>query len=265
MPSPDQSAPPASADRPGPLSGPGPAAPELWLLRLSDLRDDGSGGASGLAVGELDADERSRADAFVHEADRVRYAAAHIALRRLLGAATGTPARELALVREPCPCCGAPHGRPALADQYAAGGGAAGGGPLHFSLSHGGDLVLIGTAAVPIGVDVEALPGDAAVDDLASVLHPGERAELDALPADLRVAAFAGIWTRKEAYLKGLGTGLGRDPALDYLGATGLAPAPAGWTVTDLDVGPGHAAAFAVQGVPVGAARLRGLRPDFVR
>jgi 4'-phosphopantetheinyl transferase len=114
-------------------------------------------------------------------------------------------------------------------------------------------------------VDVEALPGAAVVADLASVLHPGERAELDALPADRRVAAFAGIWTRKEAYLKGIGTGLGRDPALDYLGGTGLAPAPPGWTVTDLDVGPGHAAAFAVQGVPVGAARLRGLAADFVR
>jgi 4'-phosphopantetheinyl transferase len=265
---------------------PVPAAPELWLLRVSGLWGGGPvgdpppGAASGLAVGELDADERHRADAFVHAVDRVRYLAAHIALRRLLAAVTGTAARDLVLVREPCPCCGAPHGRPALADASGAGSGASyGRGPLHFSLSHGGDLVLIGIADVPIGVDVEALPEERALDDLASVLHPGEQAELAALPAEQRVAAFARLWTRKEAYLKGLGTGLGRDPGADYLGTTGRAPTPPGWTVADLDLtapppgidaDAGHAAAFAVRGGPAAtatpaAARPRWLAPDFVR
>ena len=56
------------------------------------------------------------------------------------------------------------------------------------------------------------------------------------------------MWTRKEAYLKGIGTGLARGVAADYLGATGLAPLPAGWSVLDVPVPDGHAAAAAVLG-----------------
>ena len=256
MPTPDQSAPPER--------GSGLAPPEFWLLRVPEQEVGAL--APALALDELDRDERTRAAAFVREADRVRYAAAHIALRRLLGAATGTPARDLVLVREPCPCCGKPHGRPALA---LPSGAEPGRRPPHFSLSHGGDLVLIGLASAPIGVDVEALPEPRVVDDLATVLHPAERQELDAVPTVRRAAAFARLWTRKEAYLKGLGTGLGRDPSADYLGSTGLAPTPPGWTVADLDLDPdearGHAAAFAVQGAPTAPVRLRRLTVDAVR
>ena len=209
-----------------------PAEPALWLLRVPEVP------AAGLAVELLDAEETARAAAFLHDADRVRYLAAHIALRRLLAEATGKPARDLVLIREPCPCCGALHGRPALADPPR---------PLHFSLSHGGDLVLVGMAAVPIGVDVEALTNRSAGARLESVLHPAEQRELAAVPAERRTAAFVRLWTRKEAYLKGLGTGLGRDTAADYLGTAGLAPSPPLWTVTDVDVGPAHAAAVALR------------------
>ncbi|MHA6761791.1 4'-phosphopantetheinyl transferase family protein [Streptacidiphilus sp. PAMC 29251] len=243
------------------------SSPDLWLLRVSDLSGDGPAADASALLALLDTsgaaellneDERASAAAFVRDEDRIRYAAAHIALRRLLAAATGRPAQDLVLIREPCPCCGELHGRPALADPP---------GPLHFSLSHGGDLVLIGIAAVPIGVDVEGLPGADAVAELVSVLHPGEQAELAVLPADQRISAFARLWTRKEAYLKAIGTGLGRDPAADYLGTGGLAATPAGWAVADLPTDdPTHAAAFAVQGGPAASAevRLRPLSPAFV-
>ncbi|MFC1417913.1 4'-phosphopantetheinyl transferase family protein [Streptacidiphilus cavernicola] len=246
----------AAADRAGspPVGGAG-----LWLLRVPEVA------VGALAVGELDQDERARTDAFVRDSDRVRYAAAHIALRRLLGSATGMPARELVMVREPCPCCGALHGRPALAVRP----GAEQPGRLpHFSLSHGGDLILIGLADVPIGVDVEALPEPRTVTELAAVLHPGEQRELSGVPAELRTAAFARLWTRKEAYLKGIGTGLGRDPAADYLGSGGLAPTPPGWTVADLDLArdeaEGHAAAYALRHDSAAAPRLRRLPVDAV-
>lgn len=251
------------------------ALPGLWLLRLPDpaeapaevgpgpdapVRDS----APALALAELDPDERQRAAAFHRRIDRTRYAAAHIALRRLLAAATGREPGDLVFLREPCPCCGEPHGRPALADPPR---------PLHFSLSHGGDLVLVGIAATPIGVDVEPLPRASTVAELARVLHPAEQAELAELPPGAEVAGFARLWTRKEAYLKGIGTGLGRDPAEDYLGGAGRAPSPPGWTVTDLDLGPdsGHAAAVAVfesgpsAGSPPGPAPVpRLLPPSFV-
>ncbi|WP_333738306.1 hypothetical protein [Streptomyces sp. IBSBF 2806] len=52
---------------------------------------------------EPDPAERRRADAFRLRGDRTLYAAAHIALRRLLVGYLRTPARKLALARADCP------------------------------------------------------------------------------------------------------------------------------------------------------------------
>ncbi|QIQ01144.1 4'-phosphopantetheinyl transferase family protein [Streptomyces liangshanensis] len=223
-------APPAG--RPG---APRPGVVDLWLLDVSRQTEET------LDLSVLDAEERRRVAAFVHGRDRIRYAVAHTALRRVLGACVGRAPEAIELGRDTCPCCGGPHGRPVLADPPF---------PVHFSLSHGGDLVMIGVASEAIGVDVEPVALRRAVGDLAAVLHPAEQAELAELPADGRPAGFTRVWTRKEAYLKGIGTGLGRDLAADYLGTTGRAALPAGWTVVDVPTIPGHAAACAVQGPP---------------
>nr|WP_037681089.1 4'-phosphopantetheinyl transferase superfamily protein [Streptomyces albus] len=185
----------------------------------------------------LDEEERRRADAFLRPADRDRYQVAHLALRRLLGGYLATEAASVELAREPCPGCGGPHGRPAVP-----------GSPLHFSLSHAGDLVLLAFAPVPVGADVEELPAQRTVAQVSPALHPDERAELAALPAARRPAAFARCWTRKEAYLKGTGSGLSEDLAATYVGA---GPAPArltGWVLADIPAVPGYAAACAVRG-----------------
>ncbi|MGW1189195.1 4'-phosphopantetheinyl transferase superfamily protein [Streptomyces sp. NPDC002559] len=60
------------------------------------------------------------------------------------------------------------------------------------------------------------------------------------MPPEGRPTAFARLWARKEAYLKGLGTGFGRGIAADDV--RGDLP---GWCVTDLPAGPGHAAVAA--------------------
>lgn len=205
---------------------------EVWFVRVPE---HAAYAEAERAV--LDAEERRRADAFVRPPDRDRYQVAHVALRRLLGGYLATDPRSVELTREPCPGCGGPHGRPAVP-----------GTPLHFSLSHAGDLVLLAFAPVPVGADVEEAPGERTVTEVASALHPGERAELAALPAAGRPFAFARCWTRKEAYLKGTGTGLSEDPATTYVGA-GPSPARlAGWVLTDLPALPGYAAACAVRG-----------------
>jgi 4'-phosphopantetheinyl transferase len=64
-------------------------------------------------------------------------------------------------------------------------------------------------------------------------MHPGE------LPLD-RAGALR-RWVRKEAYLKGLGTGLGIEPATVDLSAD-----PPGWRVRDVDAPDGYVAAVAV-------------------
>ncbi|MFG3497976.1 4'-phosphopantetheinyl transferase family protein [Streptomyces sp. NPDC047928] len=212
-----------------------PDVPSVWLVDAARAGAE----ATRLAPGVLDAEERRRAAAFLRDADRRCYVAAHVALRLLLGAALGREPGAVRLVREACPSCGGPHGRPATGEPG-----------LHFSLSHSGDLALVALAAAPVGVDVERVPESRTVAETTRSLHVREVAELRALPADERPSAFARAWSRKEAYLKGLGFGLSRDPSLDYMG-TGPAPVagqdgPAGWTVRDVRVPEGFAAALAV-------------------
>ncbi|AYL40369.1 4-phosphopantetheinyl transferase (plasmid) [Streptomyces fungicidicus] len=185
----------------------------------------------------LDAEERARARAFRHDRDRAAYVVAHAALRDVLSVLLGVRAEALPLSREPCAGCGGPHGRPVLRTPG-----------VHFSLSHSGDLVLVALAPAPVGVDVEGLATNRAVLGAQSALHPAEADELALLPAHGRPAAFTRAWVRKEAYLKGLGTGLVRDPALDYVGTGPLPAAPApGWSVRDVLVPAGYAAAVALR------------------
>lgn len=188
----------------------------------------------------LSAAELRRAASFARPADRAAYATAHTALRQLLGGYLDRPPGALTFVREPCPGCAGPHGRPAVIQ-------AGGGPPLHFSLAHSRGLIAVAVAPRVIGVDVERLPSPETVEACARALHPGEQAELAAAPPGERRAHFGRLWTRKEAYLKALGTGLSRHPRTDYLGSD-LSRRPARWAVLDLPAGPEHAAAIAVPG-----------------
>jgi 4'-phosphopantetheinyl transferase len=84
--------------------------------------------------------ERRRADAFFFECDARRFVVSHAVLRTLLSRSTGIPARELKFRTE--------RGRkPVLETQS--------GQPIHFSLSRSEELVLIGFAPRPLGVDLE--------------------------------------------------------------------------------------------------------------
>ena len=229
---------------------PGRHEVHIWLREVPAAGPGSDGdplvlGGAREAEAVLDAEERERAGRFVRAVDRERYTAAHLMLRRVLAGYLGLPPGQVALTREPCPCCGDLHGRPALADTSPG---------LHFSLSHAGPLVLVAVAEQPVGADVEALPEPRTVADLAAVLHPAERAELaEADGTDRLPREFARLWTRKEAYLKGIGTGLGRGPELDYVGSR--QPGPVGWTLADLEMPSGYAAAVALnREAPTGAA-----------
>lgn len=216
--------------------GPAPSwvsgTPALWIV---DARQEG-GRAQRLAPEILDAEELGRAGSLVVEADRVCYTASHVALRMLLGARLGIAPEAVRLTREPCPSCGGPHGRPATD----AG--------VHFSLSHTRGVALLAFADEPVGVDVERVPKARTVSEIEDQLHPAERRELAELTEEQRPAAFVRVWTRKEAYLKGKGIGLADGLSRDHMGSGPRPqPGPAGWTVTDVAVPAGYAAAVAVR------------------
>ncbi|MBQ0863923.1 4'-phosphopantetheinyl transferase family protein [Streptomyces smyrnaeus] len=209
-------------------------SPAIHVLRVSEHAAETR--ASG-ALAPLSREERERAAAFIRPVDRERYLVAHLALRRELGALLELDPAEVRLTRADCPVCGGPHGRPTVP-----------GDPVHFSLSHAGDVVMLAFAAVPVGVDVEEYPSVASARETMTALHPREQAELAAVEDTTALpAVFARCWTRKEAYLKGTGTGLGEDPSVTYVSALDEpAPVP-GWRLTDLPAPAGYSAAGALR------------------
>jgi 4'-phosphopantetheinyl transferase len=150
------------------------------------------------------------------------------ALRMLLALTLGSRPDELVFTRGRCPRCGGPHGRPELRRP---------GPAIHFSLARSGRITLIAIAPAVVGVDIEAIPDSETVNSVTSLLHPQEQAEIRGVPESDRNEAFAHAWTRKEAYLKAEGVGivhgLGR-----RMGSQ--------WTVVDVPVAAGYAAAVAV-------------------
>ncbi|MEU6664773.1 4'-phosphopantetheinyl transferase superfamily protein [Streptomyces sp. NPDC046727] len=160
----------------------------------------------------LDAEERRRVAAFARSEDAEIYAAAHAALRYRLGALLCVAPQDVMFVRLPCPGCGERHGRPAIAGRP----------DVHFSLSHTKGLALLAFADHPVGADVERHPTQEQIADLVALLHPSEQRELRASRSP---AGFTRCWTRKEAFLKATGEGIGGDGLSRQYAGTGEVPA----------------------------------------
>ncbi|GII76291.1 4'-phosphopantetheinyl transferase [Sphaerisporangium rufum] len=149
-------------------------------------------------VGALSATELKRAATYRREQDRRRFLTACWLLRAAAAEQLGVSPAAVPVVRR-CPDCDKPHGRPYIL-------GDAG---LHASISHSGSRVAVAlTTAGPVGVDVEEVP-DAPVSELVRcALTRSEKIALAMLPEREQHAAFARMWTRKEAVLKATGHGL---------------------------------------------------------
>ena len=131
----------------------------------------------------------------------------------------------------------APQGKPLLL-----------GHDLPFNVAHSHGLALVAIApGRPVGVDLERVRDLPAATAIAErFFSPAERARLAAAPPVLRMAQFLRLWTRKEAYLKATGGGLGWGRALASVDADRAAIDD--WRLCDLDVDEQHAAALAVEG-----------------
>ncbi|MCC6631061.1 MAG: 4'-phosphopantetheinyl transferase superfamily protein [Gammaproteobacteria bacterium] len=145
----------------------------------------------------LSADEQARAARFLSPVHRDRYAVAHGRLREIL-------AERLEVAPEDLQFGQAEHGKPHLAGSHARSG-------LQFNLSHSGDRGLVGWAeSLHLGVDIELwrpLGDEAAL--VRRFFSPAENAAYVALPEPERTQGFFECWTRKEAYIKAVGRGLG--------------------------------------------------------
>lgn len=142
----------------------------------------------------LDPTEAKRASAFVFDRDRRRYTAGRTFLKGML-------AQYLRCLPGAVRIAESERGKPFLAAPART---------LEFNVSHCEDIyVLAITRRAQVGIDIElAREVDDAQELARSVFSPAERRQLD--EAGGRVsAAFLRGWTRKEAYVKALGVGIG--------------------------------------------------------
>jgi len=194
----------------------------------------------------LSPDERARADRFRAVEDRARFVAARGALRRILARYTGERPEDLLFSYGRW---GKPRLEPAARAKR-----------IEFNVSHSGQIVLIAFAVGRrLGVDVERILPVAENDERLSRswLSEQELVEMSTTDASARTRRFYSLWTRKEAYLKARGEGLSLDPdrvriPCDQVGASFESAfesgAAARWSLRELEVGPGYAAALAVEG-----------------
>lgn len=227
-----------------------PYPPANWLLENTDVHiwaaplDIPSDALSRLTA-TLSPPEQERAARFRFEQHRNPFVAAHGLLRLLLSRYLQTEPSAVQFAY------GA-HGKPSLAARGASSG-------LHFNLTHSENLALLAvTRAAPLGVDVEQIRMPADADQLvARFFSARENAAFQSLPAAQKPVAFFNLWTRKEAWLKATGEGIGY--LLNRVEVSFLSNEPARllalpdnsaplthWALHDLSPAPGFAAALAI-------------------
>ena len=156
-------------------------------------------------------------------------------LRSTVARIAGVPPDDVAIVLEP-------NGRPVLTGALS---------PYFVSIAHSGSQVVVGVANQQIGVDVEQLRQSIPSPQLmARVCSPDELRLLENMTAVDRAAAFMRVWTRKEAYGKAIGVGIGfglRSVTVGLSGPTVLSGTD-GWQVADVEIDSGYAAAVVARG-----------------
>ena len=195
----------------------------------------------------LAADERDRAKRFRSPRSRNRFIVAHGLLRCILGRYLNTDPGQLRFWYGRC-------GKPSLAPPQSQL-------DLRFSVSHSRGMALYAvTCGREIGVDIEYIRSRSSWQRIVRrCLSESEQAALYALPARAQRTAFWRCWTRKEAYLKAIGSGFTYPMDQVSVGVGPDAPAAliqtnadlqysSDWSIQDLAPGPGYMGAIAVEG-----------------
>jgi 4'-phosphopantetheinyl transferase len=203
----------------------GDARLALWWAPL----DIPNAALTGLAAC-LSSEERRRAEHFRGSRDRQRFVAARGWMRHLLASQLSCATSDIAIVT-------GEHGKPRLACT-----------DLSFSAARSASVALYATSRrMDVGVDIEATRTSTQVDRIAArFMSPAEQRALASLPLAQRRQAVFQWWTCKEAYVKGIGTGLSFPlHTADVWDGSGHRAMASGWAVHQIDIGPRFAAAVA--------------------
>ena len=192
----------------------------------------------------LSGDEQTRANRYKIERIRRRFIAARGQLRVVLSKYLATTPERIEFRYESL-------GKPHLASPWSKTG-------LQFNLSDSHEMALCGiTVGNELGTDVERIRAVSNFSELALRYFAGsEIAQLERLGFQERLLGFFNCWTRKEAYLKAVGSGLSFP--LNQLEVTVLPGEPArllklngssqealGWHMVEVAPMPGYVAAMA--------------------
>lgn len=178
------------------------AGARVWFIPLPDGPSGAEPALSEATLACLSPSEQERAERFVQARHASWYRAAHAALNVLLAEELSCQPAALKIEADA-------QGKPRLNPPA-----------LHFNLSHSGAWALVAThREFELGVDIELHAPSGDLDSLArSVLSPGEWQDWQALSPSHWVAALFDAWTRKEACIKALGTGLQTEPEAVHVG-----------------------------------------------
>ena len=144
----------------------------------------------------LNSDENTRVEKLLIEKAREHFVGARGILRELLGAYLGVAGGKVAFRY-------GPEGKPSLSPEHNS--------KISFNVSHSNGMGLFAFADdCEIGVDIEYVKPDFRGMEIASrFFSEEESAALAKLPPEQQDEAFFGCWTKKEAYVKAHGQGLG--------------------------------------------------------
>lgn len=208
---------------------------DVWRLDLTVTEEDWT---------LLSPDESERANRIVVEGKRNQKASSRAQLRRILSLYVDIEPRSLRFEY-------GEHGKPGLSTHR----------NPSFNLSHSEVVGLVGvTRDLRVGIDVEHVHEGRDFSGLANRFFSAEeRAALHELSDPERPAAFYRAWTRKEAYLKALGTGLSFPSNGFTIAYTGEGPGcvmatdmpgddPSIWRFADVQLGPAFMGAICFDG-----------------
>lgn len=162
-------------------------AVEVWLLDLAQPEEVRTQLSALLSY-----DEREQAQRFHFDVHRHRYVVGRGVLRLLLGSYLNMPPQEIVFAY-------GEQGKPYLSYSE-----------LEFNVSHAEDVALLAFSwGRAVGVDVEAIRPLSDAENVARIsFSQKEFAEYTAVPEAQKPQAFFNCWTRKEAFIKAVGTGL---------------------------------------------------------
>jgi len=204
----------------------------------------------------LSPEERQRASRFRFGKHRDRFIAGRGILRKLLADYLNGKPDEIRFEYSA-------NGKPFLAGPFAESG-------LFFNIAHSESLALIGVTELgPIGVDIEKIRSVANADELVERFFSArENLLFQSLPAAQRENAFFNLWTRKEAWLKATGEGIGH--LLNRVEVTFLPEEPvqlfalpedlgmsSDWALRELSPANGFIGAVALPGKPFTISNFR--------